>query len=93
MSKSHDKIPKERILEALAHLEEIMPNAAAAADAVDSVLGFMLNHRIDQVPQFTVLKESCTHYRHLAQMFCPQAKRAISELLLAKRPRQKVRMK
>ncbi len=93
MSTSHDEIPKERILEALSRIEEIMPKAAAAAESVDSVLGFMLNHRIDQVPQFTLLKESCAHFRHLAQLYCPQASGAIRELLPVEKPPRKTRRK
>ena len=74
-------IPKEHVRAALAQLDEVLPRATAAANAVDSVLGFLLNHRNDQAANFTLLKESGTHYRHLAELFCPNARAAIEELL------------
>jgi len=87
-NKHKEKVPEALVVNALAQIEKLLPQAAAAADTVDSVLWFLLNHRIEHVPQFTLLKESNTHYRHLAQVFCPQAKAAISELLPKKNRKQ-----
>lgn len=78
----------EEIVErAIAELDQIAPRIDETAAAVNHVLDVILHHQPALAPQFTLLKESLLHARHLAAHVSPPAR----EALLALSPEQERR--
>lgn len=90
MPQNPSDIPEELILDVIEQLQQAQSRAVTASNAVDSVLGFLFTHETRLVPQLTLMKESLSHYRHLAEFFSPPVRQRLEEMLAEQR-RRKVR--
>ena len=72
---------KRQVRRTLRHLNEIQQQARSTGASADAVLSFLVKHRPDLVPQFTLLKEAVLHTRHSAEHAAPPAREALLQLL------------
>lgn len=88
MPQNPSDIPEELILDVIEQLQQAQSRAVRASNAVDSVLGFLFTHETRLVPQLTLMKESLSHYRHLAEFFSPPVRQRLEEMLAEQRRRK-----